>query len=197
VVTRAEENDETAAMKKRLADHYHEIREGIGAHKSPSAYGAFPTDPYSHTPGHVGVQQPGMSGQVKEDIVSRFIELGVVIENGRLTFRPILLRKSEYLRVPKSYHYYNIEGVEKNVELEKGALAFTFCQVPIIYHSSRDQKIRITLKNGNIKEIRELFIDESLSTSIFNRIGEVLRIDVFIASITALKNYKDVIHRNG
>ena len=54
VVSRAEENNENAVIKKRLADHYYKIREGIGAHKSPSLYGAFPTDPYSHTPGTYG-----------------------------------------------------------------------------------------------------------------------------------------------
>jgi len=193
-VTRAEENNENATIKKRLMNHYYEISEGIGAHKSPSIYGAFPTDPYSHTPGNMGVQQPGMSGQVKEDIISRFVELGVLVENGKLTFRPILLRKEEFLKTSKSYRYYTIDGIENSIDLEKGTLIFTFCQLPIIYHISRDKKIRITKNNGSIKEIRELTLEESLSTSIFNRKGEVLRIDVFIAPMTTLKNHFGVIH---
>ena len=49
----------------RMYDHYFEILAGIGAHKSPKLYGAFPTDPYSHTPGGKGAQQPGITGQVK------------------------------------------------------------------------------------------------------------------------------------
>ncbi len=53
----------------RLLEHYYEINEGIGVHKSPELYGAFPTDPYSHTPAGKGAQQPGMTGQVKEDII--------------------------------------------------------------------------------------------------------------------------------
>ena len=36
----------------------------------PELYGAFPTDPYSHTPGGKGAQQPGMTGQVKEDLLA-------------------------------------------------------------------------------------------------------------------------------
>ena len=59
-----------------LAKFYHEIQEGLGIHKDPAVYGAFTTDPYSHTPRHAGVQQPGMTGQVKEDILSRMGELG-------------------------------------------------------------------------------------------------------------------------
>ena len=47
----------------RLLEHYYEINEGIGVHKSPSLYGAFPTDPYSHTPAGKGAQQPGMTAQ--------------------------------------------------------------------------------------------------------------------------------------
>ena len=68
----------------RLLDHYYEASEGIGVHKSPELYGAFPTDPYSHTPGSKGAQQPGMTGQVKEDILSRFGELGVFVKDGKL-----------------------------------------------------------------------------------------------------------------
>ena len=165
-------------VKKRLDGHYYKIREGIGAHKSPAKYGAFPTDPYSHTPGHIGVQQPGMSGQVKEDIISRFVELGVLVENGKLSFRPILLRKDEFIKVPKPYRYYTIEGIEKSIDLEIGTLAFTFCQVPIIYHISHDNTICVTKNNGITMEIQSLSLDEALSTSIFKRVGEISRIDV-------------------
>ena len=43
-------NKESEVIIGRLLDHYYEINEGIGVHKSPKLYGAFPTDPYSHTP---------------------------------------------------------------------------------------------------------------------------------------------------
>ncbi len=48
---------------KALAAHYYRVRDGIGFNKTPEAYGAFPTDPYSHTPKHAGAQQPGMTGR--------------------------------------------------------------------------------------------------------------------------------------
>jgi hypothetical protein len=72
---RHEDNHLIEALKK----HYALVKAGIGAHKSPDAYGSFPFDPYSHTPTMAGVQQPGMTGQVKEDILSRYFELGVLI----------------------------------------------------------------------------------------------------------------------
>ena len=61
-----------AGVRRRLADRYHSIRAGIGGlGKPPAVYGAFPIDPYSHTPAHAGAKQPGMTGQVKEEVVSR------------------------------------------------------------------------------------------------------------------------------
>ena len=70
-------------------------------HKPPTLYGAFPTDPYSHTPEGKGAQQPGMTGQVKEDIISRFGELGVFVEDGTLLFDPCMLRKEEFISNPR------------------------------------------------------------------------------------------------
>ena len=65
------------ATARQLAQCYRDIREGIGDCKTPENYGAFPMDPYSHTPGQTGARQPGLTGQVKEDILCRFGELGV------------------------------------------------------------------------------------------------------------------------
>lgn len=180
VVIRAERENESVSVINRLRKHFYEIRDGIGAHKSPTTYGAVPTDPYSHTPGHIGVQQPGMSGQVKEDFISRFIELGVLVDGGKITFIPILLQKDEFLKSSKLFSYHSIDGGKQSVRLEKGSLAFTYCQVPIIYHISRNQKVCITMKDGSVQEFKELTLNESLSASIFQRKSEIIKIDVHI-----------------
>ncbi|MCK4750090.1 MAG: hypothetical protein KAT15_23705, partial [Bacteroidales bacterium] len=49
---KAHKEKESKSILGRLADHYYEIRAGIGLNKDPDVYGAFPTDPYSHTPGN-------------------------------------------------------------------------------------------------------------------------------------------------
>ena len=46
-----------------------------------------------------------MTGQVKEDVLSRFGELGVVVSEGKLGFNPRLLRKNEFLQESKLFHY--------------------------------------------------------------------------------------------
>ena len=126
----AVENNEDETLIGRLLDHYYEIQAGIGVHKSPELYGAFPTDPYSHTPGGKGVQQPGMTGQVKEDVLSRIGELGVFVEDGKIIFNPRLLRESEFVKTPKKFNYISISKEQKSIHLHKGSLCFTYCQIP-------------------------------------------------------------------
>lgn len=148
VCDQAEKADVDESIKNRLAAHFYEIGEGIGIHKSPEVYGAFPTDPYSHTPYHRGAQQPGMTGQVKEDILARIGELGIEVEDGILSFNPVLLRKSEFVNEPGSYQITNIDGNAVEVVVPKNALAFSYCQVPVIYKIEEQDGIEAYLKNG-------------------------------------------------
>ncbi len=74
---------------------YRRVRDGLGYRKTASQYGAFPADPYSHTAGEGGAQQPGMTGQVKEEILTRWGELGLWMRDGWLLFRPVLLDSAE------------------------------------------------------------------------------------------------------
>ena len=125
----------------RLFDHYFEINEGIGVNKSPSLYGGFPTDPYSHTPFGRGVQQPGMTGQVKEDILSRFGEMGVLVKQGKIHFHPTIMKRDEFLSEARIFKYTNLDNEIISLNLEKDMLGFTICQVPVIYHVSNKNSI--------------------------------------------------------
>ena len=163
---------------KRLADHFYEIQSGIGVKKPPALYGAFPTDPYSHTPGHAGAQQPGMTGQVKEDIITRFGELGVRINNGCISFMPLLLKKEEFLSAKGIFEYYNVRGELKKIVLQKGQLAFTFCQVPVIYNISAGDRISIVYTNEEQMEIGCSTISRETSIMIFKRNSDIEKIIV-------------------
>ena len=87
-----------------LADAYEDVRLGLGYCKTPDVYGAFPVDPYSHTPAGKGARQPGMTGQVKEEILTRLGELGLRVEGGRVVVRPVLLRADEWTTDPDDVH---------------------------------------------------------------------------------------------
>lgn len=180
VCLQAIENEESAEVIGKLLEHYYEINAGVGVHKSPSLYGAFPTDPYSHTPANRGAQQPGMTGQVKEDILSRFGELGVFVSNGRLYFNPCLLRKNEFTTEDRLFHYVNINKEHKTFEPALGSLCFTVCQVPVIYCLSNENRLEIEKKDGSLSKHDTLYLDAETSTQIFNRTGEVAKITVYI-----------------
>ncbi|MEM9679633.1 MAG: hypothetical protein AAF901_04855, partial [Bacteroidota bacterium] len=174
---REKESDEVIG---RLLEHYYEINEGIGVHKSPELYGAFPTDPYSHTPAGRGAQQPGMTGQVKEDILSRFGELGVFVKNGQLYFDPCLLRKDEFLEEPKTLKYTSISGEHKAITIGEGSICFTYCQVPMVYTIAEDYQLDILFSDGSSKSIEGLSLDKETSRKVFERSEEVVQINVSI-----------------
>ncbi|MFD1316545.1 hypothetical protein [Namhaeicola litoreus] len=169
---------ESEVVVGRLLDHYYEIEAGIGVHKSPKLYGAFPTDPYSHTPAGKGAQQPGMTGQVKEDILSRIGELGVFVRNGSITFEPSLLRKNEFLNEPNHFSYTNLQKEMEVIPLVKNSLCFTFCQVPIIYKLSDKNGIEVEFVKGSKLEFQSLNLDVHTSKKVFERTGEISQIIV-------------------
>ncbi len=164
----------------RLLEHYYEIHAGIGVHKSPELYGAFPTDPYSHTPKGKGAQQPGMTGQVKEDILCRFGELGIAVEDGKLVFDPTMLKKEEFLSQAEVFNYVDLDQEWKELEVAEGSMCFTYCQVPVIYKVGDHASIQITRKDGSERSIEGNTLDSSTSDRIFKRSGEVSKIIVTV-----------------
>jgi len=177
---KAIEEKASAETLGRLLEHYYEINEGIGVHKSPQLYGAFSTDPYSHTPFGKGAQQPGMTGQVKEDVLSRFGELGVSIKEGRLQFAPHLLRQTEFLEDTHVFRYVDLDNKKHRLELEPGSLGFTFCQVPIVYIMSRQNQIQVELKDGKSLTLEGLKLSDQFSQDVFLRSGTISLIRVHI-----------------
>jgi hypothetical protein len=120
--------DQGAAELEALCGLYRRVRDGLGYRKDPAAYGAFPADPYSHTPGEGGAQQPGMTGQVKEEILTRWGELGLRVRNGRVCFAPVLLEPGE---IPPD-----------------GTLRFTWARIPYTYRRGERTCLRVLDDSG-------------------------------------------------
>jgi hypothetical protein len=174
----AHKNGERKEIVEGLMKHYYQINEGIGLHKSPELYGAFPTDPYSHTPAGKGAQQPGMTGQVKEDFLSRFGELGIFVQDGSIHFNPQLLRREEFLETRGTFTYIDVDKKSNELILEPGTLGFTYCQIPVVYQLSEQEGIRVVLKESETLAFDTLGIDAPTSSKIFRRTGEVQQIIV-------------------
>ena len=135
-------------------------------HKSPAVHGAFPTDPYSHTPGFAGAQQPGMTGQVKEDILCRLGELGVTVRRGSLVFRPDLFRAVELLTAPAAF---------AGIEVPAGAVGLTVCGVPVIVHAGGPARVEVTAADGSVVTRAGLVLESTTSDQVFGRSGRVTR----------------------
>ena len=182
VVSKAIELGEAKKWIDRLIDHYYKIYNGIGPKKSPELYGAFPTDPYSHTPRGKGVQQPGMTGQVKEDLLSRSGELGVRVKEGILCFDPELLRSEEFLDHKQVFYFINIHQKKSEILLTPKSMAFTVCQVPVIYQKSDENVIEVHAKDGSVTHLKGKQLNFKISQAIFRRSGKYEKIVVFLDS---------------
>jgi hypothetical protein len=141
---------------KELGERYYKIRDGLSFNKTPELYGAFPVDPYSHTPSGQGAKQPGMTGQVKEEVITRWGELGMDINGGRLSIKPALLQKKEF-------------GAD-------GKLSFTRFGVPFEYELSSGGEVKVLVDSNAFGES----LSEDLSRDLFERKGKVKSVKVEI-----------------
>ena len=153
----AEKTSPDNELLNALGVRYYKIRKGLGFNKTAKEYGAFPSDPYSHTPAHSGAQQPGMTGQVKEEIITRFGELGIRIRGGALNIDPRLLQTSEFTHQLRTFEPMTVDGKHESFELKSGSLAFTYCQTPFIYSIGTDAAIiRIEIDyQGDKRQVSE------------------------------------------
>ena len=171
--------DSSDPHKEELISFYRALRDGLGINKNPSLYGAIPTDAYSHTPEGTGAQQPGMTGQVKEDILIRLAELGVHVSGGRIGFRTDLLSPEELLEHSGEFSMPTLDGSQLNLNLPAGSMAYSFCQVPVIYLGGQESSsVSVELLDGSTESFADMRIPAGLSREIFNRSGKVARIQV-------------------
>lgn len=175
---RARQTGVPTATVAGLHDAYDDIRRGLGFTKTPEVYGAFPTDPYSHTPRHLGAQQPGMTGQVKEEILTRWAELGVRVEQGALTFAPELLRRGEFSSEPRAFAYTDVNGVGRVWLPPADSLIFTYCQVPVCYYLANQAEITIEEGCGAARTVAGRALSAADSRAVFCRTGAIARLTV-------------------
>ncbi|TCS38902.1 hypothetical protein [Reinekea marinisedimentorum] len=167
------------AVIQGLKSCYYDIRSGIGFNKTPAQYGAFPTDPYSHTPETGIARQPGMTGQVKEELLTRFGELGIVWQNQTIAFVPGLLNSEEFLAEPVDFEYLSVNGEWQSINVNIGSLAFTVAQVPFVYSkTSGPLSFRVLYADGQMEAYESSVLPEAVYSDIARRNGNVERIEV-------------------
>ncbi|MFW5826730.1 MAG: hypothetical protein ACOCU4_01485, partial [Alkalispirochaeta sp.] len=118
------------------------------------------------------------------DVIARFGELGVRVERGIVEFCPNLISPREFETAGPPFRYLDLTGRWQSIDLPKGALAFTYCQVPVVYHLDHTQGMRVTLHDGSVVETATCRLSPELSRDVFNRGGSISRIDVMVTSPT-------------
>jgi hypothetical protein len=123
-----------------------------------------------------------MTGQVKEEVLTRFGELGVRVGNGAVSFQPGLLRRREFLAEPGSFRCLSIDGAWDDVDVPANGLAFSFCQVPVVYVLTDGNKegIVASLADGADTRIESLDLPAELSAELFDRSGRIRRLTVTV-----------------
>ena len=175
------QGDANPELLSRLCVHYREIRDGLGVNKTPADYGAFPIDPYSHTPENAGAKQPGMTGQVKEDVLCRMLELGIRVDSGAVSFEPSLFESKEFSQHDTPLEFHDLAGNDCEIKLSQGMFGWTWCQTPILFAKSDRERLVVTMSNGEVHERERLELSPTESNQLFQRTGEIKQIEIFIA----------------
>ena len=124
-------------------------------------------------------QQPGMTGQAKEDVLLRTTELGVVVADGKLAFNPALLQVEEFLAKSETFHYINGAGKKAELLLPEKSLAFTVCRIPVVYQLSSSIGLKIyDEKDEVLYRTETLKLDEAWSQKVFEGDAQIGKIEV-------------------
>jgi hypothetical protein len=183
-LARASFDNDDDTLLQQLDEHYDAIRDGLGYRKTAVEYGAFPTDPYSHTPAHAGAQQPGMTGQVKEEILTRRGEFGIWVRGGRVCFAPIHgCFQRELTEEEGAFHTFDLNGMAEALPMPAGSVAYTLCQTPIICSRAADNKtiIRVHFREREPQFVYGNTLSREDSLSIFRREGRIHFLEVHFA----------------
>lgn len=179
-VFRAVSDGASPEVLGRLVDGYWRVRSGMGSDKTPSEHGAIPIDPYSHTPAHAGAQQPGMTGLVKEEILVRLAELGIVVDRGEITFDPTFVRSGELLDSGRPWSTLNTSLEWSTTDLHPGSFASTVCQVPIVVTPAAEASVEAEFTDGTTRRWTGRSLGRETSSMIFARSGEVVRVHAYL-----------------
>jgi hypothetical protein len=114
-----------------------------------------------------------MTGQVKEEILARFLELGVEVRKESLRFVPRLLKPVEFLPDGGRFSYFDVGGHERTLDLPARSLGFTLSQVPVIFTIADEEKIRVDRTDGRSEHLEGSDLTAGISREIFSRTGTV------------------------
>jgi hypothetical protein len=120
-----------------------------------------------------------MTGQVKEEILTRFGELGARVTNGRIHFEPNLLRRREFASESYPFYYVDVDGEWQKIGIGPGEMAYTWCQVPVVYRLvDGPAKLSVASPHGSTETFDQLELSPEMSGELFNRSGRIRQLTI-------------------
>jgi len=123
-----------------------------------------------------------MTGQVKEEILARLGELGVRMDAGSIRFAPGLLRPQEFTTEPLRFRYLDTQGHWRELDIPPASLAFTWCQVPLLYQLRESEAPALTAhwRNGEHTALPTLELPQAIASELLQRTGNIDRIELVL-----------------
>jgi hypothetical protein len=95
----------------------------------------------------------------------------------------ILDGNEEFLSTKEVFNYVNLAKEKCSIDLEIDSLAFTYCQVPVIYQKASNLAIKVFLSDGSVASFEGKSLDVEMSQLLFNRGGQI---DKLVVSVVKL-----------
>ena len=91
-----------------------------------------------------------------------------------------LLRAREFVGKPRQFRFLDIAGNWQETDVPAGGLAFTWCQVPVIYELNDSDGLALTVAwhDGETQTFPELALSSAISVELFQRSGRIRQLTV-------------------
>ena len=95
-------------------------------------------------------------------------------------FRPDLLRPREFHSEAREFRYLDVDDKWNELTVPAGGLAFTWCQVPIVYELNDDAEssLSVVYEGGKEREFSQLMLSAQDSAELFGRTGHIRQLTV-------------------
>ena len=119
-----------------------------------------------------------MTGQVKEEILTRMVEVGVRFRDGGVNFDPVTLSRRERLAAASVMRVLGFDGAWRDVSIPAGGYGFTLAQVPVVVTVAERAGLTVHRADGSRVEVAGLTLEPALTQQWMARQGEVVQVDV-------------------
>ena len=179
-VLAAERDNASSEAIGRLRDLYARVRDGLGFRMDTERFGALPIDAYSHSDGRGRAKQPGMTGQVKEELITRRMELGVRMEPEGIRFAPTFLPEEEWTTEPTIWTVRDpVDGTVRDLEIPANGLGFQCLGVPVVMRREDGAtRIQVQRTDGATEIFPGDRLDPGTSQRLIQRDGTISLIQI-------------------